>query len=236
MEKEKNKGYAIEEKNQKHLKGMTKFLYIIANILKVFAIIGIVGLVFAMMLVPAITSNIKTSKDEDHNVLNIFDTKLYYNRTDTKVELYERGKEESKLEITGKENVESVNKVFDYLEKNDMTKLNLFAELFFILLIAELVIEVLVFKKAHLFFRNLHEENSPFIKENVELLKNMAKLLIYSLVVSFILGLVSSVVINNTATNEITNIVEIIIVFVTAYVFEYGYNLQKDSKGKIYSE
>ena len=35
---------------------------------------------------------------------------------------------------------------------------------------------------------------------------------------------------------EIMNILEILIIFSMSYIFEYGYEIQKDSKGKIYSE
>ena len=35
---------------------------------------------------------------------------------------------------------------------------------------------------------------------------------------------------------EISNILEILFLFAISYVFEYGYEIQKDSNGKIYGD
>ena len=235
MEKEKNKNHAIEENSQKNLKGMSKFLYVVSKILKVCAIVGIVCLAFVMLIVPFITSNIKTSKDDDQNVLEVFDTKLYYERSDTRVELHEDGKED-KYEITSKSGVEFANEVLEFLEKNDMTKLNLLVELEFLLIIIELVIEVFIFKKASSLFKNIHDEDSPFTEDNIGLLKSIAKLLLCTGVAAFVLSLLNNILLDIELSINIANIIEALSIFVIAYIFEYGYNLQKDSKSKIYSE
>lgn len=35
---------------------------------------------------------------------------------------------------------------------------------------------------------------------------------------------------------NIINVLEILIIFSMSYIFEYGYEIQKDSRGKMYSE
>ena len=38
------------------------------------------------------------------------------------------------------------------------------------------------------------------------------------------------------STFELMSILEILIIFSMSYIFEYGYEIQKDSKGKMYNE
>ena len=238
-ETEKAKDLSIEKQNQKRLKGISKFIYVFAKILKVFGIIGIVGVVIAMIAVPIVTSNIKTEKAEDGtNVLKLFDNDLYYKRTDTSFEFFEKDKVEDKTIVKSKSDVETLNRVFNYLEKNDMTKLNIFVEVELILVVAVLVVEIMVLNRVYSFFKNIHNENTPFMRENIDLLRSAGKLLIIALIISMIMGIGGSIVINSSVNISInfTSIFEILGVYALVYIFEYGYKLQNETKGKIYSE
>jgi hypothetical protein len=237
--KEKTKDFSIEKEEQRKLKGISKFIYVCAKILKVFGIIGIVGVVIAMIAVPVVTSNIKTEKTKDGtNVLKLFDNDLYYKRTDTSFEFFEKDNIEEKTTIKSKSDVETLNRVFGYLEKNDMTKLNIFVEVELILVIAVLVVEIMVLNRVYSFFKNIRNESTPFMKENIDLLRSAGKLLIIALIISIIMGIVGSVVINSSVNISVnsTGIFEILAVYVLVYIFEYGYKLQNETKGKIYSE
>ena len=99
-----------------------------------------------------------------------------------------------------------------------------------------LFIEFKIFKKVHDFFKNLHDESTPFIAENIELLKEIGKLLIVGVIVGFIIGVISTLVVGTSLFVSTTGILEILAVFVAMYIFKYGYKMQKDTKGKIYSE
>ena len=235
-EKETIKDYSLEEKDQRRLKGLTKFLYIVAKIVKVFAIIGIVGVCIAMIAVPIITSNTKTEKQGEQSIVKVFDKEIYYNRSDSKIEMYEKDKIDDIVEVKKQDEVEALNKVFDYLEKNDFTKINVFAEIEFALLIVTLVIEIMIINKVYKFFKNIHDEKTPFIKENIELLENIAKFSIIGICVAFVMSLVSSIMINLPTTFMTINIIDLLLVFVFIYIFKYGYKLQNETKGKIYKE
>ena len=244
MKKEKNiieekkdiKDYSIEKEDQKRLKGISKFIYIVTKIVKVFAIIGIVGLIIAMIAVPIVTSNIKTEKQEDKNVLKVFDTNVYYTRSESRIELYEKDKIEDKTIIKSQDEVKTLNKVFDYLEENDMTKVTIFIEIEFVLFIAILIVEILILNKVYKFFKNIHDKSSPFIEENIDLLKNIGKLLIINIVITFVISMISSIILDSTININSGTIYEILGVFVLMYIFKYGYKMQKETKGKIYSE
>ena len=235
-EKVTTKNYSIEKQDQKRLKGISKFFYIVAKIVKVFAIIGIVGMFIAMLCVPIITTNIKATKGEDIGTLKVFDNEFYYKRDEKNFEFYEKDKIEDKTVISSQRDIDALNKVFDYLEDNDLVKLTIFAEIEFVLIAVVLFIEFKIFKKVHDFFKNLHDESTPFIAENIELLKEIGKLLIVGVIVGFIIGVISTLVVGTSLFVSTTGILEILAVFVAMYIFKYGYKIQKDTKGKIYSE
>lgn len=235
-EKETKKDYSIEEKDQKRLKGISKAIYIIAKICQVFAIIGIVGLLIAMIAVPIVTANVKITKIDDEKVIKIFDHDIYYRRTDDKFELYEIGDPSyDKIEVTNKRDVEKINKVFDYLEKNDLVLPTIIVEVEFALFVVILFLQVKVFKKLHKLFKNVYEKDTPFLEDNIELLKQTGKLLIISFIVSLVVSLISSIVFDASLSISTIGIMGILILYCGLYIFKYGYNLQKDTKGKIYS-
>lgn len=234
-EKETKKDYSIEEKDQRRLKGISKFIYVIAKILKVFTIIGIVGMFIAMIAVPIITGNLKVTKGEEESVISLFDNNIYYRRSDKKFELYDKNDSDNNVEVTNKKDVARINEVFDYLEENDLTLATIFIEVEFALLVVILFIQIKIFNKTHDLFKNIYDKDSPFVEENINILKEMGKLLIIALIVSIVMDIVSSFVISSTTRLGGISIVEILIVYVGLYIFKYGYNLQKDTKGKIYS-
>lgn len=235
---EAKKDFAIEEKEQKRLKGISKFIYIVAKIIQVFLIIGIVGVVIAMICIPIVTSNISFSKGTEVNSIKAFGKEVEYIRTEKEITFYEKGKYEDKEVITKESDVKTLNKVFDYLERKDLSTLGLIVELELVLVIVLLFIELFIFRRVYSFFKNIHDKESPFILENVDLLKNTGKLLIYSYVVTLAIAIVTSIVLSNSASVniEFRSIIVIVGVFALAYIFQYGCNLEKVTKGKIYKE
>ena len=239
MEKEKEvktKDYSIEEKSQKRLKGISKFISVLAKIGKIFLIIGIVGLLIAMIAVPIVSSNTKVTKGEEESVITVFDHDIYYRRSDLKFEIYDKEDLDNKQVVTNKSEVEKINQVFDYLEKNDFTAATIFIEVELALFVAILVVQVIVFKKTEKFFKNIYDKTTPFIKENLELMKETGKLLIIALIISLVSDIIAVIVVGSSATISVVSITEILTVYFGLYIFEYGCKLQNETKGKIYSE
>lgn len=237
-EKVTTKDYSIEKKDQKRLKGISKFLYVIAKILKVFAIIGIVGIAIAMICIPIISANIKTEKKENANIIKVFDNDIYYRRGEHNFEIFkldDNGNEIEKTEIKTQGDINTLNEVFDYLEKNDYTKITIYAEIVLALVIVALVIEIKIVNKVYDFFKNIYDKTTPFTEENVDLLNEIAKLSIIEFIVGIVISFVSALFINTGTTIPMTNIFTIVVLYAFIYIFKYGYKLQKETKGKIYS-
>lgn len=236
VEKVEKKDYSIEKDNQKRLKGFSKALYIIAIIIRVFIIIGIVGVGIAMIAFPVLTNNIKAEPYDEVGNIKIFDTEIEYIKTEDKVTLYEKTKPDDKTILRNKNDVMAVTKVLDYVEKNDMTKVLLFVEFELIVVVALMVIDVIITKKAYDFFKNIYNQDSPFTLENIDIIKSTVKLLSISYIIAIVLGIINEIVLNVSLNLQLTGLFGIFAVCCLQYIFEYGYKLQKETKGRIYSE
>ena len=83
-------------------------------------------------------------------------------------------------------------------------------------------------------FININEGDTPFTLENVKYIKQMAFLMIVAIVLSNISGIFSELMLksNSDIVIELSDVVEILFLFGMSYIFEYGYELQKDTKAK----
>lgn len=87
-------------------------------------------------------------------------------------------------------------------------------------------------------FSNIYDGDTPFTLENVFHIKKMSYLMIACIITS-IIGSVTMQLITGTnefLTDNAFSIIEIIFLYAIACIFEYGYQIQKDSNGIMYSE
>ena len=85
-------------------------------------------------------------------------------------------------------------------------------------------------------FLNIYSEETPFTLENVSHIKKMAYFMIATIVVPYVSGTLVQLVseVNLGVEFEFFNVIYILSLFAIAYIFEYGYELQHDSSGKMY--
>ena len=85
-------------------------------------------------------------------------------------------------------------------------------------------------------FVNIHNEDTPFTLENVKYIKKVAIFLIAVVLFPDVTGILFEMItkVDMGAELEIVNLLLSLIVYVMAYIFEYGYEIQLDSKGRIY--
>ena len=105
-------------------------------------------------------------------------------------------------------------------------------------IVALLVILSKLLKHLEQLFDNINKGDTPFTLENVEHIKKMSYLMITCIILSGIISGISATITNQEKTLgfEIFDIVEILFLYSLSYIFEYGYEIQKDSKGKMYDE
>ena len=87
-------------------------------------------------------------------------------------------------------------------------------------------------------FENINKGDTPFTLVNVNHIKKMS----YYMIACIVLSGIGEGILNSSMRNEFTfgiemfDIVEILFLFSLSYIFEYGYEIQKDSKGRMYGD
>ena len=84
-------------------------------------------------------------------------------------------------------------------------------------------------------FHNINQGDTPFTLENVHHIKQMSYFMIATTIMTAIGNGISSIIMEQDFDMGF-DIFSILVFYSIAYIFEYGYELQKDSKGKIYGE
>ena len=111
-------------------------------------------------------------------------------------------------------------------------------ELGFAFIVAFLIVLIKALKHLELLFNNINKGDTPFTLDNVNHIKKMAYLMIACLILSAIGESLLDIPFNGAYVFDfnILNIVEILFLYSMSLVFEYGHEIQLDSKGKIYDE
>ena len=218
----------LNEEEQKRMKTLSKILYLIGRIGKIVCRVGIGFIVAAMILMPIVLSKIEVKDDAlvaDGNVVRILESV-----------------DGVKITVNNDHIILSdlTKKDVDVL-KNSLTRFNkpvLIAlyELSFAVLIGFVVIVIQLLKHLEKLFLNINEGETPFTLENVSHIKKMSYFMIAAIVVSSIGSTLLSIVTTAEVNIDFNlfNVGEIIFLYAMSYIFEYGYRIQKDSKGTMY--
>ena len=217
----------FNEKKQKQVKSLSNVIELIGKIGGIVLKVAIPFIIVAMLIIPYIINNIEIKEN------NIF------SKTD-KIEITDDNKLEAfnfiSIDLTEELNQQEV---IDILNNNSKIEIIAYIEIGFIFLLASLIIMIIILKNVEKLFNNIKNNHTPFTMDNVNYIKKTAYLMIVLILITPISGLLFNSIFGMSNENtgfELMNILEILIIFSMSYIFEYGYEIQKDSKGKIYGE
>ena len=217
----------FNEKKQKQVKGLSNLIKNISKVGSIVLMVAIPFILLGMILIPYIVSstivnentisfNTKNIELIDENTIQIFDV--------------------ISLGIDEKIKTKQIIEVFN---NNSKTKIIVCLEFSMIFLITNILFMIFILKNSEKLFDNIKNHTTPFTLENVNCIKRIA----YFLVILILLNPISEMFLNfifniNSSDGglELISILEILIIFSMAYIFEYGYEIQKDSQGKLYNE
>ena len=221
----------FKKEKQVKMKGLSKAIYTLARIGKVITIIGLIAVILTMVVTPVIANNVKV----ENNKITIFDEEVKYKKTTGDIRITIR-EEESK--ITKQADVYVASMIIDKIENGKMPLMVGFIETAFLFLCVSLVLFYLTLKHLEKMFINIHNGTTPFTMENVSHIKKMATFMILTIVLPNIAGVIAQMVIGEELGIgfEMFDVIYILFLFSMAYVFEYGYQLQLDSKGIMYDK
>lgn len=217
-----------KEKQQK-MKGLSKAIYIIARICRILVSLAIPVVIVCMIFIPYLV-----------NIVQLSDEKI--SSTDNKIAIIDEDEglqlKYKNLLIADEYNQESIAKIKEVLANNSKAEITTYLETAGLTEIIFFILFCIMLKHLDKLFVNINNGDTPFTLENVKHIKRMAYLLIAAIILPTAGGFLFEAILNTDldAGFDLYNIIEILFLFSMAYVFEYGYEIQLDSKGKIYGD
>lgn len=202
----------FNKEKQNKLKIVSKTISIFSKMLQVITIIISAVMIMSMLFIPSVINN--TNVDNGSIIVadkNVMEFNLDQMTTNTIVNVFE---EHSKLEII------------------------LYTEIIMICLtISVMIISFAMLYLAKL-FDSISKGDTPFTLENLKNIKRVAILFISYLIFPDVSGTLFQWItkIDMNIDYEITKIFYVLIIICIYYIFDYGHQVQLDSKGKIYGE
>ena len=220
----------FEKEKQQRVKILTKILSLIGKIGGIVTKVGIGFITFIMIVIPILVSNIDILDDKiiaSGNIITI--TEL-----NDGVRISSSANEHIIIGDIKNKDIETIKKAYNKYDKKVLIGL---LETSFATLIVFLVFVIKVLKHLEELFKNINEGDTPFTLINVNHIKKMS----YNMIAAIITSGIGTIILNIAMASEnieidLFNIVEIIFLYALSYIFEYGYEIQKDSKGKMYGE
>ena len=215
----------FSKKKQKEVKTLSNVIELIGKIGSIVLMVAIPFIVITMLLAPYVISNTRIE-----NGMITFKTDKIKLIDENKIEIYDV--------IVGEVDSNTIKTdVINVLNNNSSTKIIVFVEIALLVLIIETVLMIIVLKYISKLFNNIKINETPFIYDNVIYIKKLAYLII-GLILFTPLTVIPENYLLGISTEEspfeLMRIIEILIIFSMSYIFEYGYEIQKDSKGIMY--
>lgn len=208
----------FKREKQAKMKRLSKAIEIISKIGKIVTTICIPIVILVGIVIPFIINDVKITDDKISFKGNTFVIKEEKNNISINF---------NNTKIADESDPEIINKVRDVFDNQTSTVITIITEFALIILIVYLVLIRLVFKYLENLFKNIHENDTPFTLENVRFIKKIAWYLIVAIVLPSVSGNIGI---------ELFNLIEILFLFSIAYIFEYGYEIQLDTKGRMYGD
>lgn len=221
----------FKEEKQKKVKSLSKIIAVISKIGRIALYIVIPIIIILMMLTPIIVDKAEY-RDNKITFDNYDKYAIEYVVDNGNTEVYIDGEKQDKSDR------ETFITIKDVLENNSKTKITIFSEIGLLGFTAFLIIYSIILKHLEQLFSNINKNDTPFTLENVKHIKTMVYLMIANIIIPNIFGGVFGYLTGTDISMgiEVFGLIEILFLYSMSYIFEYGYEIQLDSKGKMYGD
>lgn len=219
----------FKKEKQNQMKGISKVLSLVGKITAIVLRVAFGFLIAGMILLPI---GFKYIDIEDGKIVS----------KDKKIQIVEVGKStEIRIgdHVVAADVKESdITTIAPSIEKYGEIGVVVFLEIGMAFLGAFIIVLIKSLKHLELLFKNINEGDTPFTLDNVDHIKKMAYLMISCIVLSAIGQTILNIPLREQVNLELNllNIIEILFLYSMSLVFEYGHEIQLDSKGKMYGE
>ncbi len=221
--------FKFKVEKQKKMKGISKTIYVIARIGEIVLIVSSVILAVLMFAFLIFANGVKI---EDNSII-FFEETYNYETNDRIITVTE--------ESTGKSTqlyVDTDSDLQEFFNNHSKTFFVINTEFIGICIIAFSTLIFFMLKNIEKLFINIHNEDTPFTLENINYIRKIAMFLIIAIIAPTIFGIIFQAIIKMDMNIgiELMDLILVLIIFSMAYIFEYGYELQLDSRGKMYGD
>ena len=217
----------FNEKKQKEVKTLSNVISLIGKIGAIVLKVAIPFIILAMILVPYIINNVEIKNNEIG-----FKTENIKIIDENKIEIHDI--------IVGEFDIEDEDyDVIEMFNNNSNAKIIGYIEAGLVFLLVDIIIMIFILNCVEKLFNNIRNNNTPFTLDNVTFIKKISYLMIALIIITPISGVIFNSLLGLSDGNspfELMSILEILIIFSMSYIFEYGYEMQKDSKARMYNE
>lgn len=219
----------FKKEKQKQMKGISRILSLIGKIGGIVMRVALGFLIAAMVIIPIGLSfiDIKDGKIIPKN--SIVEVNNYNDNYEVRIK---------NMVVANNISSEDINMITPSIEKYSKVGVIIFFEIGLLVLGTFIICIIKVLKHIELLFNNINKGDTPFTMDNVNHIKKMS----YLLIACILLSSIGEIIINIPMKNKLDidfnlfNIFEIFFLYSMSLVFEYGYEIQLDSKGKMYGE
>ena len=219
----------FKKEKQNQMKGISKVLSLVGKITAIVLRVAFGFLIAAMILLPI---GFKYIDIEDGHLI----------AKDKKIEIVEVGNStEIRIGnhvVAADVKTSDIDNISPAIDKFGTAGVVVFLELGMAFLGAFIIVLIKALKHLELLFKNINEGDTPFTLDNVDHIKKMSYLMIACIILSSIGGVILNIPLKNEVDLDfnLLNIVEILFLYSMSLVFEYGHEIQLDSKGIMYDE
>ncbi len=217
----------FNNQKQNQVKALSNVISLIGKIGSIVLKVAIPFVIIAMLLTPYIVEN--TIIEDEKISFKTDNIKLL---DDDKIEVFN-------IAIIDINDSLPTKEIINIYNNNSKIEIIIYLEGAFIFLIVNLIIMIIILNYVEKLFSNIKNNNTPFTLDNVTYIKRISYLIIALIIVNPISEILFNSIIGLTATSseiDLISILEILIIFSMSYIFEYGYEIQKDSQGKMYDK
>ncbi len=218
----------FKKEQQKKMKDLSQAILIMSKIGRVICIVCIPIIIVTMILLGICINKVEVNNNEI--IWNGKDT-ISVTETDNKLSIKINDKT-----FADTESQTEIIKIKEILENNSKIEVFGYVETGLLFFIISLVLISIMLKSLENLFNNINKGDTPFTLENVGYIKKMAYLMIVITILPNIIGIILETILKMDLNIglEMFSLIEILFLFSIAYIFQYGYEIQLDSKGKMY--
>ncbi|MCR5146661.1 MAG: helix-turn-helix domain-containing protein [Clostridia bacterium] len=226
----KMKVVKFEKEKQKKLKRISNVIYDISMVGSICAKLGAICLIIIVVLL-TVFAGTTSIKNENEITTNLGIEVIEFKKVDNEVQI----SGDSRLKVLDDMGPDEFDMIANVLKNNSKVKLIpviIFSGIFFT---AGLFLLGIALKHLADLFNNINKGDTPFTLENVYHIKQMSYFMIAVTITSGIANAIVGVI-TERDFNFGVDLISALVFYSIAYIFEYGYELQLDSKAKIYGD